>query len=69
MVKASLREEFTVPLEFVCSFYKDDFQPDLLHAQLLTFGIDFQHAYKEAYGERTQAQPTIFDIRDYFKSL
>ena len=40
LVKASLKEDFKAPFEFVCSFYKDDFQPDLLHAQLLTFGVD-----------------------------
>lgn len=69
LVKASLKEDFKAPFEFVCSFYKDDFQPDLLHAQLLTFGVDFQAKYREVYGERTAVQPTIFDIRDYCKSL
>jgi len=45
-----LKEDFKAPFQFVCSFNKDDFQPDLLHAQLLTFGVDFQAKYREAYG-------------------
>ena len=69
LVKASLKEDFKAPFEFVCYFYKDDFQPDLLHAQLLTFGADFQATYREVYDERTPVQPRIFDIRDYCKSL
>ena len=28
--------------DFVCSFYKADFHPDLLQAQLITFGIDLR---------------------------
>ena len=31
--------------------------------------MDFQATYKELYGERTPVHPTVFDIRDYFKSL
>ena len=31
--------------------------------------MDFQAKYREVYGERTAVQPTIFDIRDYCKSL
>ncbi len=69
LVKASLREDFEAPFECVCPFYKDDFQPEILCAQLLTFGVDFQRVYKEAHGEKTQVQPTVFDTREYFKSL
>ena len=47
LVKASSKEDFIAPLDFVCSFYKEDFNPDLLCSQLLTFGLDFQAAYKE----------------------
>ena len=64
LVKASCKENFKASLDFVCSFYKDDFNSDTLCAQLVTFGLDFQAAYKD---EKTK--PTIFDIRDYFKSL
>ena len=64
LVKASCKEDFKASLDFVCSFYKDDFNPDVLCAQLVTFGLDFQ-----ASCFRTEAKPTIFDIRDYFKSL
>ena len=66
LVKASCKEDFKASLDFVCSFYKDDFDSDLLCAQLVTFGLDFQAAYKE---QKTVLKPTIFDIRDYFKSL
>ena len=63
LIKASSKEDFKDPFDFVCQFYKEDFQPDLLRAQLLTFGLDFQAAHSEG---RTQAKPTIFDIRDSF---
>ena len=65
LIKASCKEDFKASFDFVCSFYKDDFDSDLLCAQLKTFGLDFQ-AYKE---QTTVLKPTIFDIRDYFKSL
>lgn len=62
LIKASCKEDFKASLDFVCFFYKDDFNSDILCAQLVTFGLDFQAAYKV---EKTK--PTIFDIRDYFK--
>ena len=64
---ACQKKEFEEEFQFLCSFYGDDFQQELLRAQLLTLGIDFQHAYKEAYN--TQAQVTSFDVRDCFRSL
>lgn len=66
LIKASCKEDFKDLLDFVCSFYKDDFNSDLLCAQLITFGLDFHAAYKE---QTTTLKPTILDIRDYFKSL
>ena len=63
LVKASCKEDFKASLDFVCSFYKDDFNSDTLCAQLVTFDLYFQAAYKD---EKTKP---IFDIRDYFKSL
>ena len=68
LVKASTSEDFQALLHFICSFYKD-FHPDLLKAQLLTFGLDFQAAQKQACGYRAITKPTIFDISEYFKSL
>ena len=65
LVKATCKEEYTASLSFVCSFYKDDFDSALQSAQLKTFGLDFQAAYKNT----SVSKPTIFDIRDYFKSL
>lgn len=60
-MKACQREDITSEFDYVCSFYKDDFQPELLRAQLLTFGIDFQHIQRETYGD-SDRKPTIFDI-------
>ena len=68
LVKASTKEDFQALLDFICSFYKDDFHPGLLQAQLLTFGLDFQAVHKQLCGDRA-TKPTIFEIRDYFKSL
>ena len=66
LIKASCREGFKSSLDFICSFYKDDFNSNFLCAQLVTFGLDFQATYKE---QTTALKPTIFDIRDYFQSL
>ena len=63
LIKASCKEDFKAPLDFVYSFYKDDFNSETLCAQLVTFGLDFHAAYKE------KTKPTIFDIRGYFKCL
>ena len=64
LLKACRREEITSEFDAVCSFYKDDLQP-----QLLTFGLEFQRMEKEQYGENNRPLPTIFDIREYFTSL
>lgn len=69
LVKASLGEDISSELQEVCSFYKDDFQKELLQAQLETFRIDFQRAQKESAGSHLIKTPTIFDIKDYFTSL
>ena len=68
LVKASTKEDFQALLDFICSFYKDDFHPGVLQAQLLTFCLDFQAVHKQLCGNRA-TKPTIFEIRDYFKSL
>ena len=41
LVKACQKKEFEEEFQFLCSFYGDDLQPELLRAQLLTLGIDF----------------------------
>ena len=58
LIKASSKENFNASLDFVCSFYKEDFCADLLQAQLLTFGLNFRATYKEAYGDETVTKPT-----------
>ena len=63
LLKACQQKAFEDEFQVICSFYKEDFYPDILRAQLLTFGINFA-AYNEAH--EVQHAPTIFDIRDYF---
>jgi len=69
-LKACQGKDFEEEFQFVCSFYKDDFQSELLRTQLLTLGVDFERAYKEAHGtQHSITEITIFDVRDYFQSL
>ena len=56
--------DVTAELGFVCDFYKDDLDLELLKAQLLTFRTEFLHAL----GKQT-TKPDILDIRDFFCSL
>ena len=49
LTKACQGKDFEEEFQFICSFYKDDFQPELLRAQLLTLGVDFERTYKEAH--------------------
>ena len=68
--KACKQENFDVELQFIKSFYKDDFNEEVLKCQLLTFGVDFKGTYSQSYGtQQSLAHITIFDIRDYFQSL
>ena len=60
-------EDFIASFKYVCDFNKDDFEPHNLHAQLLTFKVNFQDAYKNKYD--TKCLPTIFDIKNYFQEL
>ena len=60
LIKASLKG-FKQPLQAVYDFYQDDFNRDLLEAQLLTFAVNFQ-CDTTSSGESTK--PTIFNIRD-----
>ena len=67
LIKASQQQDFSEHFKAVCDFYKDDFIPELLEAQLRTFGIDYQRAAMEESGN--VRQPTIFDIQAYFKGI
>ena len=63
LIKASKRGEFQENLDDVCAFYHDDFDKELLHSQLQTFGIHFQTV------EEPAVQISIFDLKRYFLSL
>ena len=64
LMKSCKGEEFEDILNEVCSFYKDDFDRDLLRTQLQTFHVHFQ---KENVGDVSTT--TIFDLKKYFSSL
>ena len=66
LIKASMREDFKDPFQTVCDFYKDDFNRDLLEAQLITVGVNLQC---DTTSSGKPIKPTIFDIRDHFKVL
>jgi len=63
LIKASLKENFELQFKFVCEYYKDDLNLDILHSQLLIFGNNFQSVPEKPYS------PMIFDIKDYFVKL
>ena len=68
--KACKQENFDAELQFISSFYKDDFNEEVLKCQLLTLGVDFKGTYTQSYGtQQSLSNITIFDIRDYFQSL
>ena len=52
----------TTEVDYVCSFYKNDFLPDTVRAELLTFGVDFKR--KEGGGNQS-----IIEIKHYLASL
>ncbi|SMN02628.1 hypothetical protein SPONN_1502 [uncultured Candidatus Thioglobus sp.] len=64
LLKASENKDYETEFDFVTTFYGEDLQPANLHAQLVTFGMDFQGSCD--LGER---KPDIFDIKKYFCSL
>ena len=67
-MKAAQNQDITSEFDYVCSFYKNDLQPETLKAQLITYAVDFQRVYTEEGGKQG-VQPTIFDIKSYFTSL
>ena len=58
-------EEFKSEFDFqiVSSFYKDYFQPELLHSQLCLFNTEFQHFNKSSRA------PIIIDLIEYFSTF
>ncbi len=68
MMKACRKEEFDGELEAVCTFYKDDFNQELLRAQLKTFGVHFEQL-QACPTEEKSTKLSIFDIKSYFLSL
>ena len=54
-------------MKAVCTFYGDDLNKVLLHAQLSTFGLHFRQI--QAENKKSTENLTIFDIKDYFLSL
>ena len=63
LVKACKQEELQEHLDKVCDFYHDDFDKEMLHCQLQTFGVHFQTV------EEQVAHITIFDVKRYFLAL
>ena len=61
-----MKEDFKEPFQAVCNFYRDDFNCDILEAQLITFGVSFQW---DTTSNSESTKRTIFDIRDHFKAL
>jgi len=60
LLKACQRKDITLEVQHACSFYKDNFQPELLRAQLKTFGIEFERTQTKVYGGHNTNEPTIF---------
>ena len=50
LIKACRGKEFKEELDFICDYYKEDLQKDLLHVQLQTLTVDFKPKYEELYG-------------------
>ena len=65
LLKASQGQDYASEFEHTCSFYKDDFDSDMLHAQLLIFTSECQRQQKETGIPYT----TVFDIKDFFCTL
>ena len=66
LLKASDMADTNSEFDCVCSFYKDDLQPEVLQTQLPTFGLQFQQFHRDKHGDQ---KSTIFDIKEYFSSL
>ena len=71
LIKACQGKELVEELDFICNFYKEDLQKDLLRVQLQTLDVDFKSKFEERYGTSMSEASciTIFDIKEYFQSL
>ena len=71
LIKACQGKELVEELDFICNFYKEDLQKDLLRVQLQTLHVDFKSKFEERYGTSMSEASciTIFDIKEYFQSL
>ena len=67
LLRACKQEDFEDILQKVCKFYKDDFDQEILHTHLQTFGVHFQQVQDHPLEGNTKF--TIFDIKEYFLSL
>jgi len=63
LVKACRQEDFESDIAFVCDFYKDDFDRQALHTQLVTLGVHY------AISVQRERQPDMIDVLTFFKSL
>ena len=62
-MKACEKEDVESDLEAVCEFYRDDFDKELLCAQLQTLGVHFQTQVDSV------KNLTIFDVKTHPLSL
>ena len=62
---AAKGECFTENLDAVCSFFEGDFNKEELKSELTTF----QHLYKSAHQEDTEASPTIDSVKSALLTL
>ena len=65
-IKACQGREFVEELDFICDFYKEDLQKDLLRIQLQTLNVNFKPKYEELYGTNVSETSCIiiFDIKE-----
>ena len=63
LLKSCKGEDAATEFDFVCCFYKNDVDPEVLQVQLLTFGLQFRRVVTNT------ALVHIRDIKDYFCSL
>lgn len=63
LVKACKQESVESDVQFVCDFYKDDFNQSSLCTQLQILGVHFQQQ------DQCTSNLTIFDVKQYLLSL
>ncbi len=63
LLKTAEEEDASTEFQFVCQFYKDDLEPEVLRVQLVTFILEFKRT------QTSSVKVDIFDIRNYFCSL